>query len=138
MTSIGLKYVEIRDSDVWARRDEGWLQLEGWKPENTKDFDVFYYLGIGPLEGSDTSEFHFIVLSKIRYDKMTPEGRRQLRTRWKFYIMDSYDWSLIAAEINRRISICDRGNWGDSLELLRRQFSWEFENYNKPSPPDLH
>lgn len=138
MPSIGLKYVEIRNSEVWARRDEGWLQLESWQPNNAMDFEVFYYLGIGPLSSNDTSEFHFVVLSNKNYEEMPQEDRRALRTRWKFYVVERYDWVAICIEINRRISICDRGDWADSLAELRQQFSWEFENYNKPAPPEMH
>ena len=81
MPSIGLKYVEIRNSEVWARRDEDWLQLESWQPNNAMDFEVFYYLGIGPLSSNDTSEFHFVVLSNKNYEEMPQEDRRALRTR---------------------------------------------------------
>lgn len=138
MSGISLKYVEIRNNDVWARGSNGWRQLEDWLPNSITDFEVFYYLGIGPSDSEETSEFHFIVVSKSNYERMSQEDRKDLRRRWKYFIVDQYEWATVLAEITRRISNSDTGSWSDSLEKLRQQFSWEFENYNKPSPPEVH
>lgn len=130
-------YVDL-DHEIWASPRSNWDELEKWAPPDRSDFEVFAYLDIGPSdqEGSDT--FNLVVLSRKYYDEMAPKKRQQLRTRWKFIILETYDWQELWSEISKRLQDSDRGNWPDCLAVLRTKFSWEFENYNKPSPPELN
>ncbi|PZF75505.1 hypothetical protein DK847_18500 [Aestuariivirga litoralis] len=137
MGSIKIKYFEIYPN-LWARNDYGWTELAEWVPSNPEDFDVFLYIGIGPADDEGADTFHLTIMSRRHYDGLSPEQKRTLRTRWKYFVVERYDWPVIWREINHRISNCDRGNWADSLAELRQQFTWEFENYNKPSPPEMH
>jgi len=136
-SNIRIKDFEICP-DCSAGRGYGWKEIAEWLPRDVDDFDVFLYIGIGPADDETRDTFHLSILSRRNYQNLNPEQKRRLRTRWKYHVVERYEWAAIREEIQRRLSICDRGNWGDSLEHLRQQFSWEFENMNKPAPTELH
>lgn len=135
MSQLQLKFVDIQNQR-WAYKDYGWSELADWLPENPKDFEVLLYLGIGQADVDEAARFTMVILSRLHFDLLAPARKRDLRGRWKFFVVEEYNWGAILREIQSRIVSCNRGNWDESFEALRKVFSWDYEDYNMPSPYD--
>lgn len=85
-------------------------------------------IGYEGVVGEDTFVCAVITgISKKRYAELHGEIPYEGRS----FFFDEFDPSTMIDKIEREIVKCDRGNWDDTLNALRKKFLWEFEDYTK-------
>lgn len=100
--------------------------LESWHSE-IDSWAIRLRLLAGPLDGPGEESFDFTVCSAawlaelVRRDGVV-DARHHL-------IMESYDWPVLRAYIERRVTSCQGSTWHEVAEQLGRLGYWEFEDY---------
>jgi len=137
MPNLYLDSIEINGM-IFPCSSDGWRRISNWMPDDPERFSLFVSLKIGLLGELGAELFHVMVFSRRYYVEMSSSDTRNIRRRWKYFVVESYDWNDIWSKLKRRIETSDRGNWPESLRALRMSFTWEFESMDKPSPPEMH
>ena len=137
MRFLSLRSIEL-NNEIYPYNEDGLDRIRLWKPYDTNVFSLFISLKIGFIGEVGADLFNILVLSRKYYEDLPPHEARDIRRKWKYFIVESYDWSAIWVELLKRLEVSDKENWPDCLSALRREFSWEFENLNKPPPPEVH
>jgi Immunity protein 8 len=135
-TKLELKSIDSADVPLEIQVDEK-NPFPGWSPPDPEFFGMQLTLLIGPSGTNKADNFQYYVCTRKFRDSSNEEIKRSIRfSRYEF--MDRYDWPTLKKLLNDRVKSCEAATWEESLANLRKKFNWEFENFNMPSPRELH
>jgi hypothetical protein len=133
-----LEINSIDSADVPLEVQEDWPDpFPSWLPAELDNFGLQLTISIGPKDENSENCFQYYICTRKFKNEMTYDERRNLRSS-KFRIVEFYDWDILKRIISDAVKSCEGVNWEASLEMLRKKFKWEFENFKMPSPRSLH
>jgi hypothetical protein len=118
-------------------QDEHLDPFPGWLPVDPDCFGMQLTLLIGEKGANRGDNFQLYVCTRKFRDTSNDDMKRSIRLT-KYEFIDRYSWPALKKLLNDRVKSCEGSSWEESLAMLRRKFHWEFENFNKPSPREIH
>ena len=106
--------------------DFGAVNLEAYSPEIPYNFCAWLTLLIGPAGAEGGHLFQVGIC--------TPTWLAHQLSREPVYCLknmlhvENFDFSLIKRKITEIVDSSERATWEESVQVLARHFSWEFEN----------
>jgi hypothetical protein len=74
------------------------------------------------------AEFSVLVSTPEGLRAMTDAGKLVIRDRATIVVAD-YDFGLIEAHLMSIVESCNRSEWSETVQELRRYFAWEWDGY---------
>ena len=103
--------------------------LPDWLPECSEDVFYCLQLWIGPKDGSPHL-FDALIATpeglrahKERYGRLSKQSQRVL------FVFPEYSWAEVDKTMQQAVADCAGADFDESLEKLRKRFSWEYEGY---------
>ena len=107
--------------------DFGAENLETYMPEVSGNFCVWLNLTIG-LENIVGGHLFQVGICTVSWVEHQISAKR-FYIPGHMIIVDNFDYDLIKSTIEEIIISSERSNWEQSLKILCRFFSWEYEDY---------
>ena len=95
-------------------------------PPDPRHCIVLVQAMVGPADGPGEESFDFSVV--------TPSYlQSQLGPRWGrgLLIVESFDWEVVRAAVEERLSSAARDTWDEVGLELNKELCWEFDNYRE-------
>lgn len=107
--------------------DFGAENLNTYVPEIPDNFCVWLTLAIGPegVEGSHLFQVGVCTVTWLAH-RLSIKSAYILK---HMILVESFDYELIKATVREVIENSERSSWEESVAVLCRYFSWEFEDY---------
>ncbi|MCO8251929.1 Imm8 family immunity protein [Comamonas thiooxydans] len=107
--------------------DFGSENLEIYTPEVSGNFCVWLNLTIGleNIDGGDLFQVGICTTSWLEHQTLA----KDFYIPRHMIIVNEFDYKLIKSTIDEIISSAERPTWEQSLQILCRFFSWEYEDY---------
>ncbi len=105
--------------------------LAKWVPDDPQDvlLLVEVEIGQGPAEGADL--FQVVVATPRGLDRYRRTRPNPIVFDHGLLVMSAYSCERFRDWLTRTIARCDAGEWAGSVQLLRRFFLWEYDDYNR-------
>lgn len=100
----------------------GWQDLSKWRPLSQSIFCFVLTLTLGFSGIKGTNNFSVVVCTKSLLEQCENEPKKEFRL-----LIEKFDWKVIKSELIARVHSCDAETWELSLERLRNNFFWEYE-----------
>lgn len=127
--TIKLEISDYSSGDI----DEVW----NWQPS---DNNIYFQLSIeiGEKGEAGGNFFELIVttpqgMEKRHVGELKEEYEKSLKgyeglAKNGLLVLDEYSWENLENRLNEIVKSCERDTWQDSINELRKQFFWEYEN----------
>lgn len=108
--------------------DFGAENLDTYVPETQHNFCVWLTLAIGPegIEGSHLFQVGICTVTWLAH-QLSIKKAYVLR---HMILVENFNFELIKKTVQEIIENAERSNWDESVSVLCRYFSWEFEDYH--------
>lgn len=104
----------------------GTVNLEAYSPEKPHNFCVWLTLLIGPAGAEGGHLFQVGICTPTWLAHLL--SREQICCLKNMLLVENFDFSLIQRKIAGIVDSSERATWEESVQVLARYFSWEFEN----------
>jgi hypothetical protein len=104
--------------------------ISQWRPESDSDVCYSLCLHIG-TSGRDGEDLFYV-------DVATPQAIEEKRLgsalSERSIIVERYSWAKVLERVHAILEACEGADWNQQSQLLRKHFSWEFEDYRPHTP----
>lgn len=106
--------------------DFGTIDLDRYFPENPRNFCIWLTLSIGPKD-SDGSHLFQVGVCTVTWlsHKLSAERIFSLRS---MILVEEFDFQFLKKKLFEIVADSQRSSWDESVQVLSRYFSWQFEN----------
>lgn len=104
----------------------GTVNLEAYSPEIPHNFFVWLTLLIGPAGAEGGHLFQVGICTPTWLAHLL--SREHICYLKNMLLVENFDFSLIQRKIAGIVDSSERATWEESVQVLARYFSWEFEN----------
>jgi len=103
--------------------------LARWVPDDPQDVLLLVELEIGQGPGSGADLFQIVVATPRGLDRYRRVRPNPIVFDRGLLVMSAYSCGRFREWLARTVARCDAGNWAESVQLLRRFFSWQYDDY---------
>jgi hypothetical protein len=107
--------------------------LARWVPDDPQDVLLLVELEIGQGRESGADLFQIVVATPRGLDRYRKAKPNPIVFDRGLLVMSAYSRERFRDWLARTVARCDAGNWAESVHLLRRFFSWEYDDYRPGS-----
>lgn len=107
--------------------DFGAENLNRYSPETPHNFCVWLALTIGSESGEGTNLFQVGICTATWLSHQLSINNAYILRH--LILVEKFDFELIKYSICKIIKIAERPSWEESVQVLCRYFSWEFEEH---------